>query len=244
MSELANTEVRSRLEDILSRGLIYDIYYLEEALSLEELIGREAAKLNAASFSALFGSLQQILRRALVLHAARLFERHNTRFQIRSIPAAIALLREQAEYLAIPQRLGMVKVLIAAGAKRDEIDSLAGPELTRFVAEFFDSKLRESHADGVENARVLDALKTVRDKQVAHPESIEASQLPQATFAEIDQLLALAKIFQDAVGFGYLGIVYEPTGGTFAARRSTTSLRRLLHQAGIEVDNRPHLNLS
>jgi len=79
-------------------------------------------------------------------------------------------------------------------------------------------------------------LKTHRDKLIAHSEAVGPEELPNATFAEIDALLKVARSFIAAVGFGYLSTAYEDDSGhnfmASDAKRSTTSMKRLLVQVG------------
>lgn len=236
-------DARSCLEDIIYEGLVLDIYRVEEALFLDELIGREADRINVATFGQFFGSLQSILGRFLVLSVARIFEPPSPRYPIRSIPAAIAVLREGADSLVIEQRPGLIRSLSRNGASASNLERMADSNLTRFVADFFDRRISNSHSEGEDNARALLALKTVRDKSVAHAEAVRFEDLPRTTFAEIDQLLALAKAFVGAVGFGYLGTIYDDDNGDYlmssAAHRSTVCLRRLLEKAAILPERSP-----
>jgi hypothetical protein len=75
--ETGNTmdDPKSQLDDILSEGVVLDLYHAEEVLSLGALMGREAGRINEASFGALFGSLQIIFGRFLILSVARMFEK-------------------------------------------------------------------------------------------------------------------------------------------------------------------------
>jgi hypothetical protein len=227
---------KAQLEDIIN-GIAVDLYHVEEVLFLDDFVGSNASLLNAATFGQFFGSLQIILGRFLILQAARIFETPNSRYPIRSIPSAIAVLRQHGDHLVVEQRPGLIRALSRAGARPEQLNVLSDSELTRFVADFFGRRMSESDPDGFHNARALLALKTVRDKTVAHPEAIAFSELPKSTFAEIDRLVALARTFVGAVGFGYLSTAYADDSGDYLmssdARRSTVCLRRLLQKAGV-----------
>lgn len=232
-------EPRAQLEDIL-RGVATDLYHVEEVLFLDDFMGRKADQINAATFGQFFGSLQIILGRFLVLQAARIFEQPNPRYPLRSIPSAIAVLRQYNERLAVEQRPGLIRALSRAGALPPEPERLSDPELTGLTAKFFEQKMSDSYVQGAHNARALLALKTVRDKTIAHPEAIRLDELPKSTFADIDRLMTLAKAFLGAVGFGYLSTAYEDDSGHYFmssdARRSTVCLSRLLQKAGVTTD--------
>ena len=235
---------KAQMQDIIRKGVSIDIYNVEEMLFLNEFVGLEADAINSATFGAFFGSFQIMLRRLLVLQTARIFEQPNSRYPIRSIPVAITVLREYSNCLVIEQRPGLIRALSLSGALLQQIEPLSDPELTLFVADFFDRKMSESHPEGIANASALLSLKTVRDKKIAHQEAIRIDELPKATFADIDQLVALAKAFVAAVGFGYYSMAYaDDTGHYFMssdAKRSTVCLRRLLQKAAVVAQREPH----
>ncbi len=226
------SDPKTQLEDIICEGVAVDLYHVEEALSLDEFVGREAARINAATFGAFFGSLQIILGQFLVLQVARIFEQANSCYPIRSIPAAMDVLREHSDTLVIEQRPRLIQSLCQAGASPEQLQSLSDPELTHFIVDFFEQRMSNSDPEGVDNARTLCDLKIMRNKKIAHPEAIPLGQIPKATYADIDQLVALAKSFVDAVGFGYFSTVWYPSD----AKRATTCLRRLLQKAGVVPD--------
>lgn len=232
-----HSDPRERLEDIITEGVAIDLYHVLESISLEEFVGREAGRINAATFGAFFGSLQLILGRFLVLQTARIFERPSSKYVTRSIPSAISVLRENSERLIIEQRPALVRSLSRLGARGADLERLRDPELTRFSACFFGDRLSDSHAEGIENAAALDRVITVRDKWVAHPESIRVEDLPRSTFADIDRLSEFAMKFVGAIGLGYVNSVYEDSEGKYLmmsdARRSTVCLKRLLAKAEV-----------
>jgi hypothetical protein len=86
----------------------------------------------------------------------------------------------------------------------------------------------------------LTALKTLRDKVVAHSEAVDLEELPKPTYADIDRVVALARGFVGAVAFAYLTVGYEDDSGSssisFDAERATHSLRRLLERSGVLAD--------
>lgn len=228
---------KSQLDDIISEGVVPDLYHAEEVLCLGELIGREARRINEATFGSFFGSLQIVFGRFLILSVARMFETPGPRYPIRSIPAALEVLRENCESLRLEERAHVIRALCRQGVPETEIKRMRDFELTRFLADFFGRRLSEAHPEGVDNAQALQALKTLRDKNIAHPEAIRPEDLPQATFAQIHGIVALARTFVGAIGLGYLNVVYEDNDGRYCmstdAERSTVCLTRLLKRAGV-----------
>lgn len=237
-------EHRDKLEDIIRQGVAVDLFHADEALSLDMFVGQQANEINKATFGAFFSSLQIILTRNLILHVARLYEqpkeptkRNPNPYPIRSIRSAIVILKEHGDDLAIEQRPGLIAALARRGAPLDEMEKLSDRELTNYLVSFFERRYSAAHLDGAANARTLEALKTMRDKVIAHPEAICLEDIPKPIYAEIDEVVSLAHAFVSAVGFGYLSTVYEAGDGyclmSGDAKRSTTSLKRLLQAADV-----------
>lgn len=237
-------EHREKLKDIIRQGVALDLYHADEALSLDRFIGLHANEINKATFGAFFGSLQLILARNLILHVARMYEkpkeptkRNPNPYPIRSIRSAIVILKEHGDHLAIEQRPGLIAALARRGIPQDEMEKLSDQELTNYLVSFFERRYSEAHADGVANSRALEALRTLRDKVVAHPEAIRLEDIPKPLYHEIEDLVELARAFVAVVGFGYLSIAYEADDGHYFmagdAKRPSTSLKRLLQAADV-----------
>jgi len=230
-------EHQERLKDIIQQGVAVDLFHADEALSLDMFVGQRADAINKAKFGAFFGSLQIILARNLILHVARIFEKPSNRYPTRSIPSAIEILKKHGDDLVIEQRPGLIAALARCGAPRDELKRLSDQELTNYLVSFFEQCYSKTHPDGVANSQVLKTLKNLRDKVVAHPEAIRLEDIPKPIYQEIEGLIELARAFVAAVGFGYLSIAYEADDGHYFmagdAKRSTTSLKRLLQAAGV-----------
>lgn len=203
------TTPRDTFDAIIAKGVAIDIFQAEEALAIDKLIGNEADRINEATFGAFFGSLQVILGRYLILAVNRVFERENSRFQIRSIPAAIKFLQDNAGELQIVQKPRLIRSLKRLGCNAPEIETLSDTDLTLFTADFFSQTLPKpklNDSGGPFDESLL-ALKAVRDKSIAHHEVVDLNEFPKATYGDIGELIKYAKGFLSAVGFGYLNIV-------------------------------------
>ncbi len=229
--------LRRQFDQLIRDGVAIPVFQAEEALRLDELVGREASRINAASFGAFFGSLQVILGRYIILSAARLFETASPRYPTQSIPAVIEFLRVHADRLPIEQRPDLIKSLARLGAPVEELQTKSDADLTRFVAEFFALHFSAVDLGEVNVARALAALKTVRDKVVAHSEAVRLQDLPRPTYAELDALVTLARRFLGVVASAYLSTAYDNDTGysrvSSDARRAARSLERLLVRAGV-----------
>lgn len=222
--------VKDRLKDVISEGVAIDIFHAEEALALDKVIGREADKINTATFGAFFGSLQIILGRQLILAVSRIFEREGDHYKVRSIPAAIKVLREGADELSVDHRTALIKAMLQCGFDPVPLERSTDPEITRLVADHFEKTMPRAglgrESEGL--SRALGALKMLRDKFVAHPEAIKVEDLPKATLVEIDQLLEFAKFFAITIGRAYLSTTYVSDAG-----RAGRCLERVLEAAGV-----------
>jgi hypothetical protein len=147
--------------------------------------------------------------------------------------------------LSLQNRAAVVKSLGRQGVPEADITALPNHDLTGFVADFFERRLSEADQEGGDNARALQALKTLRDKNIAHPEAIRPEDLPKTTFAQIDELVALARTFVGLVGIGYLNVAYQDDKGHYLmsrdAERSTLCLDRLLQTAGVVPPKNRHV---
>ncbi len=229
---------KDRLKDIISNGVVIDIFHAEEALKLNDLIGREADKINEANFGTFFGSLQIILSRHLILTMNRIFEREGDRYKVRSIPAAIKVLREHADWLTIEQRPVVIAMLYESGFDVEQLANVSDPDFTRIIANYFAETAPQAGLEEPEGlSEALDSLKTLRDKFVAHPEAVKPGDLPRTTFHKISQLLGFAKFFVSTIGVAYLRKFYVDSSGSYGlsvdAGRASRSLKRLLQASGV-----------
>ncbi len=229
---------KDRLNDIISNGVVIDIFHAEEALKLNDLISQDADRINDATFGAFFGSLQIILIRHLILTMNRIFEREGERYSVRSIPAAIKVLSKHADGLTIEQKPVVIAMLYDSGFDVEQLANVSTPDFTRIIANYFSETAPQAGLKEPEGlSEALDALKTLRDKFVAHPEAVKPEDLPKTTFREISQLLGFAKFFVSTVGVAYLNKFYVDRAGSYGlsvdAGKASRCLKRLLQAAGV-----------
>jgi len=232
---------REELEDIISNGIVLDIFEAEQALSLESLIGINAAAINEQKFGSLFGGLQVILGKCFILAVTRLYEKPNPKYRIRSILEALKLLEKYAKEFDIKRKPLVMRKLEELGYDAEQLQNMSDADLTLKIVKHFSGSLPKTIISDADMPRALNALKTVRDKAIAHREAIEISGLKIPSYAKIDQLVDLAKKFVIIVGNGYLGMNYELDGRylhTSDAKRASRSLRRLLVKAGVLQDGK------
>jgi len=226
-----------KLRDIVYKGIAIDVFNAEQAFFLDEFTGKNALEINEASFGAFFGTLQAMLGRELILATTRIFEAANPRYPIRSIPSALKTLNEFADEIAITDR----KILIEWLSRKDAILDGKSIQLTDAKLNHLFVQTCNSFLPSLSNAEnalssPLTKLKAVRDKRIAHHESVE-KDISVATYAEIQHLLEAAKEFLAIVGPAYLSIIYQFDDGnhplTSDAKRATICLKRLLRKSDI-----------
>lgn len=101
-------------------------------------------------------------------------------------------------------------------------------ELTTIVAKILNDKM-PSKDD-------MKAIKSIRDKRLAHDESIDESKISVIMWQELDNLVELAKSILGIIGNHYLGSLYEINGKYTLSEDAlieSRSLVRLFRQAGI-----------
>lgn len=221
-------DANERLDDIISNGLHVDIFEAEQSIAIDWLIGCHAKEVNESTFGEFFGSLQIICGRYSILAVNRLFETPSNRYSIRSIPAAIDLMKSERQALHLPRKLAVIDKLIEFGCNALRLEGLEDPQITELIATEFEKRLPQiTLSDSL--SRALGALKTARDKSIAHHESIKIADLPKATYADMDKLLKYAKEFVSTIGIAYLSL---------DAKAAARSMKRLMSKAGIVPSSR------
>lgn len=228
------------LKDIISNGIALDLFDAEEVLAIDEIVGRNANAINEATFGQFFGSLQRYIGRILILSVARIFE-NNERFKIRSIPAALKIMSENSSDLRIPERPTLIKEMINLGYIKSDLDQMTEKALTELVVSHFEVAIPKAVKESeIELESALHALKTVRDKNVAHHEAVEWNNLPKPTYAQLRELIEITKDFVSIVGLPYLSTVYRCDRGDYLlssdAGKTARCMERILNKLGVMKD--------
>lgn len=230
------TDAHIHLDDIVGWEIVHDIFEAEETSTILALVGQHATAINEAAFGAYFSSLQRILGKSLILAVARMYETEKA-YALRSIPAAFKYLEAHREDLQVHNRRAIIQATRKLGRDDRDLHNASDSALTLAVVHAFSSRFDALQA--VAGA----AIKTIRDKGIAHHERLNADVLPVATYAEIDELIDFAKDFVAMAGSGYTGISYQGADGRYSltadAERSTVCLKRLLAAAGVSLAAEP-----
>src|SRR5215207_6870975 len=97
-------EAQERLNDYLLNGLEAELYWAEEARLVATVIGKHSTRINEKRFGALFGRLQEVFSERETLAISKIFDRPNSRFPTRSIPAILDLVETESSSWALEER--------------------------------------------------------------------------------------------------------------------------------------------
>ena len=229
----AKAQVRQHLDD-LSR----EVLAADRARVIYDTISSYADRLNRHAFADAMAFLQGTSLTTYVLELTKLFEPRHQRYEIISVATALDLIRENRESLEIVERPYTVRLLRQFEPTLTLSGSASSLEITDAFVTSTGNRLPRADGGDHELSLTLKALKTLRDKQLAHPERIDPGALPQTTWAETESLLGFVKRFLGIAGWAYLSLAYEFEGGDYVlsrdAQRSGRSLARLFDRAHLD----------
>ena len=231
-------DAERNLRDYLVDGFTAELFWADEAYALAAEISQRVEQLRATTFERLFGSLHVILSDRQTLSITKIFEPENPRYPTRSIPAVLGLLETNAGLWRMPERRQLHQVLADTGQDVVRLGRLSKAELTRTIVVYYRSTLpRQDRVNSSRLSLSLDVLRQSRDKVIAHNASVEKAALQMPTWGEATSLVNYVKDFVTTIGFGYLSIDFglgrDGDRLTHDARRTSSSLRRLLKAAGL-----------
>jgi hypothetical protein len=226
------TSIEESLQDQVN-GILENVFAANEAYSLAFCIGQHADRVNKSGYGVAFRPVQEILSQHFVLSVTKLFEQPKVKYSTRSIPATVGILQSNASELTIRERFAMLSRFARIGGAAPRLQNLSDDEVTIAIIGYYNSLLPSKEVvTGFRAWRTLHALKSRRDKVIAHNESPSDSLFPTTTWGEARVLVDLAKSFVDVVSTGYLGFVLTDDNGSFFterdSRRSTQALDKLL----------------
>ncbi|MBD2510102.1 hypothetical protein H6G91_22865 [Nostoc muscorum FACHB-395] len=218
---------KEHLQDIVNNGIKFDLLAVETAILLYETIGNYQSELADKNFEHLFGNIQLLLAKDIVLSISKIFD-NNDRFSLRSLYAAIKIINNNSHELKIEYRIQLEEKLGIWGLDRKCLIAMTDSELTTLVGKMLNDKM-PSKDD-------IKAIKNIRDKRLAHDECIDEAKISVILWQELDNLVELAKSILGIIGNHYLGSLYEINGEYTLSENAlieSRSLVRLFKQAGI-----------
>lgn len=218
---------KQHLQDIVDNGIKIDLLAAETAIALYETIGNHKTALVDNNFENLFGNIQILLAKDIVISISKIFD-YNENYNLRSLYAAIKIIRDNSHKLKIEYRVQLEEKLAIWGLDRKCLIAMTDSEVTKTVVKILNDKM-PSKDD-------MKAIKNIRNKRLAHNESIDEAKISVILWQELDNLVELAKTILGIIGNHYLGSFYEINGEyalSYDALIESRSLVRLFRQAGI-----------
>jgi len=218
-------------------ALVAEIVRADQSFYVLRTIAAHTDALNAKNYGEVFQLLQAVLQDRAVLAVGKLFDKESNRYPTQSVAFLLTFLKRNRDALRITQRSLLLREILAwngVGLPDEPQDC----ELTDcIVAHYSDSRPNADLNTLAELDVALHALKTHRDKRIAHAENISPAQLPSAKWTDTRRLLDWARRLVSTVGMAYLGTFYTTPDGRYLleddARRAGVALSRLFKAAGI-----------
>jgi hypothetical protein len=220
-----------QLDDMTASGPVQFIFEAEQATSLVDASGRDLEFFEKNNFGELFGTIQGAAITQFVLAITKLYERPSQRYPNLSLPSVISHIAANAARLEIKEER-----LARLGLDRLGVDSAplaranAPEEKTRFLANSICERLPDA-----DSSDVLRALKTLRDKRIAHPEAIDLAKIEKTTWGEAETLLQIARTTVGIIGDAYLSTAFVDDKGSYLqsidGARVGSALGRLIDAA-------------
>lgn len=221
---------QDQLRLMVIQGLVSDILLALESRHVFEAIGEHAALVDASTYKPTFATFQYYAMHQFVLAISRLYDQPRG-YPLQSAHGVLKFLREQADQLQIQQPIFLEQSMQRLRSWFDPVRSARGPAQTIAAVDVLAGRLpREA-----ENA-ALGAVRTLRDKRIAHPEHIAVELLPSVTFQDAETLLKIPLEILAVCG-AYLNTAFVDNEGAFImetdAQRPAHSTRRVLRALGI-----------
>lgn len=225
-------EFKKQLQDLVTHGLIADIFKMERSYMLLKNIGTNAHVINApgaGNFGELFGSIQVALQTDVILAVTRLYDPPDKKYPTRCIRRLLDLMEENKNELPkIREIYNLKNELHLIGMNKNAI-SLVDTDESAFALE-----LVRHFRSILEDPLTIDIakkLKNIRDKSIAHNE--QCTQIQGPTWQGLERLIQHAKELVGVLGWAYLDTAYMHDGNyilTSDAERPSRALGRLLRQ--------------
>jgi len=219
----------NQLSDVVSNGLVPDIFKMERAYDLLIAIGENASDLNSkesGNFGELFGALQIALETEAVLAVSRVYDKPDKRYPTRCIQRALDLLEVHSTEMPEIVDTHNTKLACQFMGEGNPVATALDQGREQFIASLV-QYYRELIASDEVNLQ-LELLKGIRDKRLAHNES--ASPL-MPTWGALKSLITHAQNFVGILGWAFFGTVYVHEGKYFLsmdAKRPSLALERMI----------------
>ncbi len=206
--------VNNKAKDIILNQIRVEIFLGHNAVATYMALSDQSESLNASHFREILGTVQRQAFDAFVLSLCKLFERPSNRYPNYSIPSTLELLlqgdlSDLSKGIQNPILLEQFVItrIDPSFVLTDEAKVKTIPEL---ILKYFSEECPKTPPrDANELDVILDAVKVLRDKRVAHHEETDISSLSKTDLDGALRLLAFAGTYVNIVGFGFFGFSTE-----------------------------------
>jgi len=230
------SEQNDELDRLVKEGPVGEIFRAEQALRILDTTGELANEINKNNYGEVFSTFQAFCIDQIILSINKLYEKPGRSYQLKSIPAILNYFLEKSQSLEVTQ-----PNLLKQQLMRLNMQVLETEETDQYTMNILIHQKMINHIPDISNNETLAALKTLRDKRIAHPEDISVESLPKPTWSAVEELLTPAKDIVGIIGDGYLSTAYMLEDGEYLlstdATRVGRGIRRLLGNLGIQASN-------
>ncbi len=197
------SESVTNLENIVVGHIPSEVLRAHEARSIIRAIGDSHHHFSNSEYRHIFGVLQYQALGQLILSLCNLYEKPD--YPNFSIPTALAKLR--ASLSDLPLDTARLQQAISTQVGLTRMQSRTVSEVAVVLLDHFEEQRPRIPArQGKDLDRIYHALRTQRDKRVAHVEDCDLSGKPTTDLPDTVKLLLFAIDFVNTVGFGMLNL--------------------------------------
>ncbi len=161
-----------------------------------------------------------------MLAVTKIYEKPSKRYPNVSLPSVLDFVMENSETLCLLEP-GLVRrgfeILGIGASEFDAADSEAKKNIV--IAQCLRASLPH-----VETHDALRALKTLRDKRIAHPEDIDLETIEKTTWEHAEKLLIVPRGIVGILGDAYLATAYWDERGSYLASIDGSRVGRTMHR--------------
>ncbi len=206
---------RDKLEDIIKKGLVNDIFKMEQSYELMKTIGDNSKQFNGGALSelkTLFVTIQNSLQTEVILAAAKIYDKPSRKYQTRCLRGALQYLSDNAlELPSIKESIQLAKYLRFMKAPEYLIKDALN-QSTNF-AQNFSNYIVNNLLKEPKRKVALKKLKTFRNKVIAHNEKVNTKiEIGGPTWRELKDLINISKNVVGVLGWSYFSTAYVIDG--------------------------------
>ncbi len=213
-------------KNIILDRIRIEIFLGHNAIAVYMALSDHSRALNALPFHNALGIMQQHALDAFILSLCKLYEKPDPRYPNFSIPTTIRMLEEGLSDLTVEIRNGVRLEPFVKKHFEPAFSAATPSDISHLPASmlgyFSEQCPRTPPREGNELDLVLDAIRVLRDKRVAHSEDADLYLLSKTNLDGALRLLAFAQTYVNLVGYGFFGFSKEDEVGAdrFEPRKS------------------------